>query len=337
VHSQYRRLFLMPNSLRRGFTLIELLVVIAIIAILAAILFPVFAQAKEMAKQAVSLSNCKQSNVAVAMYTTDYDGGFPLSDSGSIKGPGWGYGPPDTVPGESMQPYMKNTLILIDPLDPWQSQAERIQDQCKYMTGCSYPNNVTAAMQAYALGVRSNYGYNFEFFSPWICNPSDCSGYVGSLSVSESEAAHEATSLMWASSIWNRTPTTGNNGGDPTGGGNWVVETPCFLSAPGVLLPPMNSIVAPLKLESYPSGWDDADFGTADVYGFVWPFYHQTAVTGIPNAGDLKDGFVITGFADSHAKALPLEALVTGCNVYGGSGEQKGIVTNASTFIWSLQ
>src|SRR6266581_8496416 len=64
----------MPS--RRGFTLIELLVVIAIIAILAAILFPVFAQARESARQTTCLSNLKQIALAGMMYAQDYDETF---------------------------------------------------------------------------------------------------------------------------------------------------------------------------------------------------------------------------------------------------------------------
>jgi prepilin-type N-terminal cleavage/methylation domain-containing protein len=65
---------------RSGFTLIELLVVIAIIAILAAILFPVFAQAREKARQTTCVSNEKQLGVAILMYAQDYDETFPLAN-----------------------------------------------------------------------------------------------------------------------------------------------------------------------------------------------------------------------------------------------------------------
>jgi len=69
-----------PQS-RKGFTLIELLVVIAIIAILAAILFPVFAQAREQARKASCLSNCKQLGLAMQMYAQDYDDMLPGWDN----------------------------------------------------------------------------------------------------------------------------------------------------------------------------------------------------------------------------------------------------------------
>jgi prepilin-type N-terminal cleavage/methylation domain-containing protein/prepilin-type processing-associated H-X9-DG protein len=68
---------------RTGFTLIELLVVIAIIAILAAILFPVFAKAREKARQATCLSHAKQMGLSVMMYVQDYDDRYLAADAGS--------------------------------------------------------------------------------------------------------------------------------------------------------------------------------------------------------------------------------------------------------------
>src|SRR5438094_1349991 len=71
----------MIMSTRKGFTLIELLVVIAIIAILAAILFPVFAQAREKARAVSCLSNMRQMGLGTAMYVQDYDETYPFYDT----------------------------------------------------------------------------------------------------------------------------------------------------------------------------------------------------------------------------------------------------------------
>src|SRR4029450_7973871 len=72
---------MLPRS-RPGFTLIELLIVIAIIAVLAAILFPVFAQVREKARQATCFSNMRQLGLAFRMYTQDYDEQSPRKVSG---------------------------------------------------------------------------------------------------------------------------------------------------------------------------------------------------------------------------------------------------------------
>ncbi len=96
---------------RKAFTLIELLVVIAIIAILAAILFPVFSRAREKARQASCLSNLKQYALATLMYVQDYDEVLPPAVGGLPDGSlFW-----TTV--ELVEPYVKNRQIRFCPSD----------------------------------------------------------------------------------------------------------------------------------------------------------------------------------------------------------------------------
>jgi prepilin-type N-terminal cleavage/methylation domain-containing protein/prepilin-type processing-associated H-X9-DG protein len=98
----------MHTKRKAGFTLIELLVVIAIIAILAAILFPVFAQAREKARQASCLSNTKQIATAVMMYTQDYDEMYAMNLY--FQGPNKWFSFYD-----AHVPYVKNDQILQCP------------------------------------------------------------------------------------------------------------------------------------------------------------------------------------------------------------------------------
>jgi prepilin-type N-terminal cleavage/methylation domain-containing protein/prepilin-type processing-associated H-X9-DG protein len=100
----------MPVSRRKAFTLIELLVVIAIIAILAAILFPVFAQARDKARSAACLSNMKQVGNALMMYMQDYDEKttwfYHTRSHPDVMGRYWYY---------PLHPYTKNWQVFICP------------------------------------------------------------------------------------------------------------------------------------------------------------------------------------------------------------------------------
>jgi len=102
------------KSKRLGFTLIELLVVIAIIAILAAILFPVFAQAREAARKTACASNLKQLGTAVLMYQTDYDGTYPYWNWGLNYG---GQGNMQSLWTTAIFPYVKSAGLYKCPSD----------------------------------------------------------------------------------------------------------------------------------------------------------------------------------------------------------------------------
>jgi prepilin-type N-terminal cleavage/methylation domain-containing protein/prepilin-type processing-associated H-X9-DG protein len=125
---------------RHGFTLIELLVVIAIIAILASILFPVFARAREKARQSSCLSNIRQFGTAVLAYAQDYDDTLPPA----IVGPG----PSQLLTTfELLDPYVKNTQIRFCPSDK---------------TG-----SVDYSASPWSIG-RYSYGWNAKVMAPWI-------------------------------------------------------------------------------------------------------------------------------------------------------------------------
>jgi prepilin-type N-terminal cleavage/methylation domain-containing protein len=133
----------MQSSNKKGFTLIELLVVIAIIAILAAILFPVFAKAREKARQTTCASNLKQLGLAFAQYSQDNDERFPDGGTHLVAGGG------DAWAGE-LYTYTKATGVYYCPDDPDES-----------------------AGTAFAV----SYGYNSNLVQANIAAPATAAGY----------------------------------------------------------------------------------------------------------------------------------------------------------------
>ena len=138
---------------KRGFTLIELLVVIAIIAILAAILFPVFAQAREKARQASCISNNKQVGLAILQYVQDYDEQFPSGRSVNAAnttaipaGIGWA--------GE-VYPYSKNAQVLRCPDDATAPVQASATTPAMYPVSYSYNFNVAGGLGSSGASIAS--------------------------------------------------------------------------------------------------------------------------------------------------------------------------------------
>ncbi len=149
------------QSKKSGFTLIELLVVIAIIAILAAILFPVFAQAREKARAITCVSNLNQIGTALMMYTQDYDEAYP--EASFMANTGWYLWSSQ----ECIQPYLKSTAVYQCPDDTFVPQtaaqfglpANRPPDPMSYI-----PNAIAPKYPMFGVpnpqGVFSFGGYN---------------------------------------------------------------------------------------------------------------------------------------------------------------------------------
>lgn len=292
----------MKQGHRRAFTLIELLVVIAIIAILAAILFPVFAQARAAARQVSCLSNVKQAALGVLMYAQDYDEQIPLIDNnGSTEygccltgacEPDWGYPGSNVNEPAAMfigviQPYIKNSQIDYCPeigQTPWASVIGQGWAEGAFPYNSAMPTGIyQCSFSQIAVNIMLT---EFGPDAHWTC--ANGTTYTTSDGTMSSWARPAQLMLLTADSVWGE----GTNGdmSPQDGVGNTSV---------------------------WPS-WDTASQNCGNWGGYPlnyypgWTYYVHKATSRTGNYTDgasrfdlgINSGWANIAFADGHAKAM---------------------------------
>lgn len=289
----------------RAFTLIELLVVIAIIALLAAILFPVFARAKLSAKRASSIANAKQLLLGTAMYSNDVDDMAPISEYNdyghTLTSPS---GVTLTAPVISWlrveQPYLRNWQIVRDPggmLDP---------------------------LSIWAPGSTKNWEFNWQHFPEYgmnreYLNPTDPSCWPVGVDL--------APGLEWG------LPISNTSVANPS---ETVFLTTTKVVSNGISASKSHVTLAPAAVNDRTicaisnGGWGDGSYG--DKAGW---YPGNPTYTGPYSTHYFDQGVV--GMMDGSAKAMPPGKLAAGTNWHVGIVNWDVVITDRSKYIWDTQ
>jgi prepilin-type N-terminal cleavage/methylation domain-containing protein len=296
---------------RKAFTLIELLVVIAIIAILAAILFPVFAQAKVAAKATSSLSNNKQLSLGAIMYSGDYDDTAVLDEEWSqtefpINVGGAGFGTWSFI----IQPYLKSNPIDQDPL-----QANIASVPATWASSWWY-------------GYNEQFGYNY---TTWC--PTETLSPNSSTDVTWARKVQSFTSIARPADIVLFTET-------PAQTTELIWYGPGSVLTLGSIDPPF----CPSPQNGVPlcfSSWGL----NGGLFGFGSPWNNAALGGGTGGVEFAKGGsgqFPVTGwttttFGDGHAKLMNPGTLAVGTNYSGVINASAMVINNLQVYRWTNQ
>lgn len=278
---------------RRGFTLIELLVVIAIIAILAAILFPVFAQAREAARKASCVSNANQMGKATLMYTQDYDECYypHRHNSGPDSNPLLTQFPQLTGTSRNitpwmalLQPYIKNLQVFKCPSNP------------KGWVG-SNPDGVSCAAagcNGVGYGGQNSYGHNDQWMSP--AAPFGGSGSPSP--VTEAEVTRPASTIMTVdATYYGVVPDVYNQSGLGIKNGNG--QEGAYADQLGA---------------QYKSYW--MNIGNSN---WSWSGGTVTPALALQLGPTRHQKQIVCQFADGHTKTLPYDRVITDMCLWAGT------------------
>jgi prepilin-type N-terminal cleavage/methylation domain-containing protein/prepilin-type processing-associated H-X9-DG protein len=317
---------------KTGFTLIELLVVIAIIAILAAILFPVFAQARETARQITCGSRFYQVARAVAAYTSDFDTTQPLTQwFASFAGDPEEEECRDRILAQLLQPYAKNWIIFRCPSDPQATDA--ILDKCPQDPEEQPPTRQCAREHRWAL--KTDLGYNYVYLSPIMAGSYPSANGWANVPATDARIKNPASTILFVDSLWWRDDNTRQ----PLCGGNWIVMPPCrwWYDAAGNPIDSFTIIREECTSRrawgwySYrgrscsnplPACWmlENARGWYAWMeFGGTWPWHRNERMMVV--------------FVDGHAKAYTPRQLTQGCELMSMC---RGRITNPQEYLWDL-
>jgi len=297
--------------IRKAFTLIELLVVIAIIAILAAILFPVFAQAKVAAKGAAAISDVKQQTLSMLMYAGDADDYFVNAASWNTGNDPLCYNATTCVSTWTwlINPYEKNQDIDVDPLGP----------------ACPVPGGWPKIL---AESFNPTFGYAISVDCPYYGPPLDSNGEIGqSHPRSTTGIEFPANAVMISSKFSNNGEWQYGNGGNI--GLGWSFA-PNADNGPdlGTTVDPPNCYT----IQAYCIGnWGNNT--SNQWYGVLGP---GGIVAGRNSGGNSQRGMGAeeVSFDDGHAKKLTPQNLGAGTNWTENLSGTSLVVNNLSKYLW---
>lgn len=283
--------------MKRAFTLIELLVVIAIIAILAAILFPVFAQAKSAAKKTASISNDKQTTLAQIMYQADYDDVFTPVVVWSNNGAPAYVGPDGYQPWTWLiVPYMKNGDIMQDPqappMEPWPAGW----------------NATTTKLLA------PQYGLNYTALSPMFGSP------MYPAPISATSVGQPADTVAIVSKFSTSEDSLGATGFYYAGARTWTTTV---------------TVEAP-ECWTIPS-WCFVNWGQGSWYDTTYLRGNLAAGARTGGASQRHGNQMVVGWVDGHVSSSAAGNLARGTNYTPTTPEANVVITDVTKYLWDIE
>lgn len=260
-------------------------------------------QVHQSSKGSGSFQRLRSVGVGTFIYASDYDDFLPPANRGGKNGAVWGYGRPDVVWYELVEPYVGGFSYTVSPFDPLPLEARHLDT----VTGQPLPPDDPDYW--YAVAARSNIGMNLDFFSPWFYDSQ--TGISSSRPIWLSRIERPGRTLMLVSSVWDR-----DQNGVPVGGGSWAVSSPCVRDSQGQLLEPMKSLGSSWFSQG---GWRPLSKSWLE-YGGAWPWYENRLFHYMTS-----DGSILT--------ASPTE-LAEGCDVKLGQG---GYAYDEGAYLWDLR